>query len=98
MARFVVSLAASTLVEPVTKAQLHFNHNSIRNRRISARNTGLEFKVRRARLLMSSREQSRDIRTNSQRAPPFIMSFAFTSGNFKIKVLQGMYLAQIDFY
>ena len=30
---------------------------------------------------MSSREQSRDIRTNSQRAPPLIMSFAFASEN-----------------
>lgn len=28
---------------------------------------------------MSSREQSLDIRTSSHRAPPMIMSFAFTS-------------------
>ena len=33
---------------------------------------------------MSSREQSREMRTSSQRAPPVIMSFAFTSATFII--------------
>ena len=53
--------------------------HSIRNRRISDLKVELEFKVRRARVLMSSREQSREIRTSSQSAPPLIISFAFTS-------------------
>ena len=53
--------------------------HSIRNRCISDLKVELEFKVRRARVLMSSREQSREIRTSSQSAPPLIISFAFTS-------------------
>lgn len=55
------------------------NQHSIRNRRISARKVGLECKIRRARVLISSREQSLEMRTSSQRAPPLIMSLAFTS-------------------
>nr|GMD59313.1 AT-hook motif nuclear-localized protein 22-like [Ipomoea batatas] len=44
------------------------------------RKVGLEANVCRARAFMSSRVQSREIRYSSQRAPPLIMSFAFTSG------------------
>lgn len=57
----------------------YYNQHSIRNLRISALKVGLEFKVLRARFLMSSREQSREIRTSSHSAPPPIMSFALTS-------------------
>jgi hypothetical protein len=59
--------------------KLACGQHSIRNRRISDLKVELEFKVRRARVLMSSREQSREIRTSSQSAPPLIISFAFTS-------------------
>lgn len=54
---------------------------SILKRLSSAWKVGLEVRVRRARLLMSSREQSRDMRTSSQSAPPAIMSFTFTSAD-----------------
>lgn len=40
---------------------------------------------------MSSREQSREIRTNSQRAPPLIMSLALTSEMWKFKPSQGVH-------
>ena len=42
-------------------------------------NVETELRVRRARFRMSSREQSCEIRTSSQRAPPPIKSFEFTS-------------------
>ena len=61
----------------------------IRSRLNSLWKVGLEFSVLFARVLMSSREQSREIRTNSQRAPPLIMSFAFTSEMWKFKPYQG---------
>lgn len=70
------------------KAHYSVNQNSIRNRRISDRKAGLELNVRRARLFMSSREQSCEIRTSSQRAPPLIMSLAFTSALQKPRILK----------
>lgn len=60
----------------------HIIHKTIRKRRNSAWNVGLMVKVLCARLLMSSREQSREIRTNSHKAPPLIMSFAFISDTY----------------
>lgn len=54
-------------------------YTSILRRRISAWNAELDVRVRRARVLMSSLEQSREMRTSSQRAPPLIISFALTS-------------------
>lgn len=54
----------------------------MRSRRNSALNVETELRVRRARFRMSSREQSREIRTSSHRAPPLIKSFAFTSAIF----------------
>lgn len=54
-------------------------YTSILKRRISAWNVELDVRVRRARALISSLEQSREIRTSSQRAPPLIMSFALVS-------------------
>lgn len=53
--------------------------HSIRSRFNSAKKVGLEVKVRCARLLMSSLVQPREMRTSSHKAPPPIISFAFTS-------------------
>lgn len=58
---------------------VYIYYTSICNRRNSDLNGGIEVRVRRPRFLMSSRIQSLEIRTSSQRAPPLIMSFAFTS-------------------
>lgn len=70
------------------KPHYSINQYSIRNRRISDRKAGLERNVLQARLLMSSRVQSCEIRTSSHRAPPLIMSFAFTSALQKPRMLK----------
>jgi hypothetical protein len=71
------------------------NQYSIRSRRISDRKVGLELNVLWARLFMSSREQSCEIRTSSQRAPPLIMSFAFTSALQKPRILKEQVVQEI---
>lgn len=63
----------------LTKKSHFFIYNSILNRRSSVWKVGLEVSVLWARVLMSSLEHSCEMRTSSHRAPPLIMSFAFTS-------------------
>jgi hypothetical protein len=64
-------------------------HIFIPNLLISASRVGLDVNVRYAKFLISSREQSLEIRTSSHRAPSLIMSFEFTSAKkkntFKLK-------------
>ena len=59
-------------------------------RLISGWNAGLEISVSRARILMSSLEQSLETRTNSPIAPPLIMSLAFASVSYQTKALCDM--------
>lgn len=59
-------------------------YKTIFKRLISAWKVGLPANVRCASVLISSLEQSLEMRTSSHRAPPIIMSFAFASAMLEI--------------
>lgn len=61
------------------RLNINISQYSMRNLLNSDWKVGLEVRVRCASVLMSSREQSREMRTISHKAPSLIISFAFTS-------------------
>lgn len=73
------------------EAHLHpfalIHQHSIRNLLISDWRVGLDVSVRYASILMSSREQSLEIRTSSQSAPSLTISLAFTSAEGQIDTI-----------